>query len=194
MPDIGGIQLLPETRRKIDVRVPGQNRSIVLSCVFGVIVIAIYMALNTYSGSLRDQINDVDRQLTDLEASRDKKSEQNILAVQKQLSLVGSVIDSHIYWSEGFTKIQSLILPQVQVETLNADIVNQKVLIGGVAADYITMARQIAALYTLDSITDIALNKVASNPAGRVDFTMQISFEGNKFLAPTPGPGEESAR
>ena len=184
MPDIGGLQLLPETRRKIEVKIPGRNRPIVFVSVLVAIVVALYVGLGVYKGSILRQISDVDKQLTELEASRDKKSEQDLLALQKQLSVVGSALDSHLFWSNAFTKIQGLILPQVQFLSFNAEVAGQKITVRGFAANYTTMARQIAALYPLDSITDLILNKVASHPTGRVEFTMQISFDTKKLLIP----------
>lgn len=182
MPDIGGLQLLPETRRKIEIKVPGQNRSLIFAFILVSIIVALYFGLNFYKSSLFDKITAIDSKLTELETSRDKKTEQNLLALNKQLSAVGGLISNHVFWSEAFGRIQALVLPQTQFQTLTADTPGRKIIVKGVSSSYTTMARQIAALYTLEAITDIILNKVANLPTGKVEFTMQISFDPKKLL------------
>lgn len=185
MPDIGGLQLLPETRRKIEVSVPGQNRSLVFAFIFVGIIIALYVGLSFYKSSLLNSITAIDAKLTELEVSRDKKGEQDLLALNKKLSVVGALLTNHPFWSEAFGKIQALVLSQTQFQTLNADTPGRKIVVKGLSANYTTMARQIASLYTLEAVTDIILNKVSTLPIGKVEFTMQISFDPKKLLSPT---------
>jgi len=182
MPNIGGLQLLPETRKKIEVRVPGQNKPVVLSLVFAVAVLGLYFGLMFYNNSILSSVSRADEQLAALEKSRDRKLEQKLLGLKDQLSVVGPLISSHLFWSQGFSKIQSLVQPQVQFKSLNADGPAAKIIFQATAASYTTIAKQIAAFYTDDSITDIILNKASLLPGGRIDFTMQLMFDPAKFL------------
>ncbi len=182
MPDAGGLQLLPETRKKIEVRVPGQNRSMVLSLIFAFVILGLYFGLMFYNNSILSSITQVDEQLAALEKSRDKKLEQKLLDLQGQLSVVNPLIGSHVFWSQGLSKIQGLVQPQVQFKSINADSSATKIIFQATAASYTVIAKQIAAFYADDSITDIVLNKAASLPTGAVDFTMQLMFDPAKFL------------
>ena len=112
--------------------------------------------------------------------------ELRIINLQKQLSVVNPIINSHIFWSEALGKVQNLIQPQVQVQTLNADMISNNLLLKGLASNYTILAKQIAALYTLDSVTDIVLNKVQTQPTGNLEFTLQIKFDTKKFLIKGP--------
>ncbi len=183
MPDIGGLQLLPETRKKIEIKIPGQNRTLVLGFVALVLVIGLYFGLTVYKQSLLSAFSSIDQQLSDIEKSRDKQAESKLLDLNKQLAVVNPLISSHFLWSEAFAKIQSLVQPQVQFKTVNADALGKKILITGVAANYSTIARQIAAFYTMESVTDIILNKVQSQPTGQVELTMQLFFDLAKLPA-----------
>jgi hypothetical protein len=182
MADIGGLQLLPETRKKIEVRVPGQNRPVVLSLVFVLLILGLYLGLMFYNNSILSSLTLADEQLAALEKSRDKKLEQKLLDLKGQLAVVGPLISSHSFWSQGFSKIQSLVQPQVQFKSINAGGGAAKIIFQATAANYTTIAKQIAAFYADDSITDIVLNKASSLPTGRVDFTMQLMFDRSKFL------------
>lgn len=182
MPDVGGLQLLPETRKKIEVRMPGQNRPLVFGLIFVFLVAGLYLGLMFYKNSLLSSITQVDAELAALEKSRDKKLEQKLLGLKNQLSVIAPLISSHLFWSQGLTKVQSLVQPQVQFKSINVDTSAAKIVFQATAASYTTIAKQIAAFYTDDSITDIVLNKATSLPTGNIDFTMQLIFDPNKFL------------
>lgn len=164
------------------MRVPGQNRPVILSLIFVFLILGIYFGLMLYNGSVLSSIGQVDEQLATLEKSRDKKLEQKLLGLKAQLAVVNPLINSRLFWSQGFIKIQNLVQPQVQFQTLSVDSLTGKITFRATAANYTTVAKQIAAFYADDSITDIILNKASNLPTGRIDFTMQLSFDPIKFL------------
>ncbi len=182
MPDIGGLQLLPETRKKIALSVPGENRYITLGVVFVALVLAIYFGLTSYTNSIRVSIASIDDQLANIEKSRDKKSESHLLDLNKQLGVVAPLLGTHLIWSAAFTRVQNLLLPQVQFDFFNADAITNKYVFKATAPSYTSVAKQIAAFYSDDAITDVLLSKVASQPTGKVEFTIQFYFDQNKFL------------
>ena len=154
--------------------------------IFGFIVLALvgglYFGLLAYGQSLFSTLSSVDEQLADLEKSRDRQLEARLLDLNKQLVVVNPLINSHLFWSDAFIKVQSLVQPQVQFKSVNADAPGKKILISATAANYTTVARQIASFYTIDSVTDVVLNKVQSQPTGQVELTMQLIFDPDKLL------------
>lgn len=182
MADIGGLQLLPETRKKIEVHIPGQNRLVISAVLFMVLIVGLYFSLKAYKQGLFSSLASIDSQLATLEDSRDKKLEQGLLELNRQLAVVNPLISTHFFWSDAFTKIQSVTQPQVQFQSVNADVYAQKIVIKALAANYTAIARQIASFYAVNSITDVILNKVQSQPTGLLDMIMQINFDTNKFL------------
>lgn len=182
MPDIGGLQLLPETRKKIEIHVPGQNRPVIFAIVFLVLIAGLYFGLMAYKQGLLSSLSSIDAQLADIESSRDKKLESALLDLNRQLMVINPLLSAHFFWSDAFIKIQGVTQPQVQYQSINADVAGKKIIAKMLAANYTVVAKQIAALYTVDSITDVILNKVQSQPTGLLDVTMQINFDTSKFL------------
>lgn len=182
MADLGGLQLLPETRKKIEVHIPGQNKLVVLVVVFLALILGLYFGLGVYKQGLTSSLAGIDDQLADLEQSRDKKLEASLLGLRKQLSVVNPLLSAHLFWSGALTAVQNATQPQVQFQSINADVASKKIVVRAIAANYTTVARQIAAFYAVDSITDIILNKVQIQPAGRLEVTIQINFDADKFL------------
>ncbi len=161
---------------------PGQNRPVVLAVIFMAIVFGLYSGLAAYKRGLVSSLAVLNNKLADLEKSRDKKLEDGLLGLYRQLSVVNPLLAAHLFWSDAFIKIQNVTQPQVQFQSINADVPGKKIVVKALAANYTTIARQIAALYTVDSITDITLNKVQNQPTGKLEVTMQILFDTNKFL------------
>jgi len=182
MPDIGGLQLLPETRKRIEIRVPGENRFLVLGFVFVLIVVGLYFGLVFYQNSISSSAVGLDNQLAAIEKSRDKTQEVKLLDLSQQLSIVGPLLSGHFVWSDAFTKIQNLSLPQIQYQSINTNVSSKRFLFEALAPSYTSIAKQIAAFYSDDSITDITLNKISPLPTGKLRFSLQLFFDPNKFL------------
>lgn len=182
MADTGGLQLLPETRKKIEVITPGENRLIIIGGIILAIIAVLASGIFFYKNLLENKLASLDTKIVELEQQRNKQTEQNILIFNKQVSMLSNLLNEHAYWTTAFSKIEGLTQNQVQFNSITATLANNKIDLKAVAANYTTIARQIAAFLSDDSIKDVDLNKVNTMTNGQLEFTMQISFYKNKFL------------
>ncbi|OGN01001.1 MAG: hypothetical protein A3I26_02460 [Candidatus Yanofskybacteria bacterium RIFCSPLOWO2_02_FULL_43_10] len=182
MPDQNGLQLLPETRRKIEVKVPGENRFIYAGTAVLVLMLVLTGGLYFYKGMLEDTKTGLDAQIINLEKERDKKIEANLLTLSKQLSLISTLLDSHIVWSKALSKIENSLQPQVQFLSFSAAVSDNRFEFKALANNYTVVARQIAALVSDDSIKDIALNNVHVLTNGKLEFSIKLEFDKTKFI------------
>jgi len=184
MADIGGLQLLPETRKKIEVYVPGQNRLLKIGFLVVIIVAILYGGLFYYRSRIQGQVSDLDNQLTALENSRDKTAEKDLLAYRQYLGLAKPLLQSHIAWSVGMDRFQKLIQPQIQFESLAVNSSKGEYSFQAKAANYMTIARQIAAFYSDPNIQDVALGRVTGLSDGKASFSIKVIFDMQKILMP----------
>lgn len=182
MPDQGGIQLLPETRRKIDIKTPGENRWIYAGVAALVLVISMSAGMAYYRSGLENQVAGLDADIANLEKQRDKKVEANLLTLSKQLSMTTKFLNDHIFWSKALAKVEALTNPQVQFSTFNAMADEGKFEIKASTLNYTVLARQIASYVSEDSIKDIDLSDVHTLTTGRLEFTIRLTFDKNKFI------------
>jgi len=182
MPDQGGLQLLPETRKKIDIITPGENRLIAIGGIIFAIVAVLAGGMYFYQNTLENKLTSLDTEVVSLEEQRNKQAEQNILVFNKQISMLSDILNKHAYWTTAFSKIEGLTQSQVQFNSITATLANNKIDLKATAANYTTIARQIAAFLSDESITDINLNRVNTLTNGQLEFTMQIIFDRSKFL------------
>ena len=96
--------------------------------------------------------------------------------------MLSNLLDNHVYWTTAFSRIEGLTQSQIQFNSLTATMADDKIDFKATAANYTTIARQIAAFLSDESITDINLSRVNTLTDGRLEFSMQISFDRSKFL------------
>ena len=182
MADKGGLQLLPENRKRIDIKIPGENRLIELGAGLIAIILVVSAGLWWYSGSLNAQITSDDAQLASLEKSRDKGAEQKLITFSKQVSITNQLLQSHVYWSTGLSKVEAALQGNVQFKSLSAVLSEDSLHIRALSDNYTTIAKQLAAFVADDSIKDVTLDGVSTLTNGQLDFSAKVSFDPVKFL------------
>jgi hypothetical protein len=176
MPDIGGIQLLPETRKKINYRAPGQNRYLFFSLGFVALIFAIYMGLKYYSDQQMAILNDIDNKLVANEEARSKTDEAKLMEVKASLDRVTPLLTGHILLSQGLTHMQSLINPKVQFSNLSVNVSKKEYAFKGKADSFAVVAKQLAAFYADKTITNVNVSRMTVSPDGIIDFGMTLNF------------------
>ena len=173
------IQLLPETRKKIDVVAPGGNRILIGGVLFLAIVLAGGFYFTYKAGQLEDQVTSLNADLATLESKRDKSFEDNIRIVKQQLELVSGYINKHLYWTRVLKKIETLLQQNVQLTRMDFQhgVEESTVSVSGKVINYSTLARQIAALLSDDKVKDVDLQGAESKSTGLIEFNMKIRLK-----------------
>lgn len=188
MADRGGIQLLSDTRRHIDINVPGENRLLYWGIGCLIVVGTIFAGLTVYAQRLEGDITDLDGRLASQNQERQQfeSASANMAAFSKQSSLAGNLISGHLFWSKAFSKLQSISQPQLQMSSFSASAAKKEMVIAARAPNYTTIARQIAAFVSDDSIKDITLTNAKASNLGGLEFGIKIEFDEAKLLKSAP--------
>jgi hypothetical protein len=184
MADKGGLQLLPENRKRIDIKVPGENKLIYTGIGLIALVLAVTGGLWIYSNSLADKIAVEDNRIIALEKERNALSgaEQKLITLAKQMSITSQILKSHLYWSQGLSKIESALQNNIQFKSFSGIVGEDIFRIQALSDNYSTVAKQLAAFLADDSIKDITLDNVNTLTSGKLDFSSKIQFNKAKFL------------
>lgn len=183
MSEQGGIiSLLPESRRRLDISTPGENRPLFYGVGVVLLVILLFVVVKLYTSYLTNQLAGIENELNLTEGQRDKEFEQEAIKLNKQFSLVGNLLGDHLIWSNVLTSIQNLTPPQIQIKTILGNTSEAKLEVGGRAVNYTAIAKQIAALLSDKSITDINLDKISVFSSGVLEYNMRVLFDKNNFL------------
>ncbi|HZZ99208.1 MAG TPA: hypothetical protein VFK07_00665 [Candidatus Paceibacterota bacterium] len=182
MPDKGGLQLLPNTRKRIEVKIPGENRFVYIGATLIALVLIAYGGLWFYGQNLQNHIDSDDSQLVALDKSRDLKAEAQLTTLSQQMSVASQIMKDHVHWSTAFSHLETDLQPSVQFESISAILTDNSIQMRAQTDNYTTIAKQIAAFAADDAVKDILLNNVTSLTSGKLDFNAKITFDPTKFL------------
>ena len=184
MADKGGLQLLPENRKRIDVKIPGENKLIYVSLGLIALALIITGGLWLYSNKLTIKIVTADEGIATLEKQRGelKEAEQKLVTLSKQISLTNQILKNHLYWSIGLSKIETSLQGNIQFKSFSTNMSEETFRIQALSDSYTTIAKQLAAFVAEDSIKDISLDNVNALNSGKLDFNTKIKFDKTKFL------------
>ncbi|MEK7515105.1 MAG: hypothetical protein AAB608_01860 [Patescibacteria group bacterium] len=191
MPGRGGIQLLPTLpgTKKIDVVTPGEYTVLVI----GVLVFALGVGFSLFVWfqvqAKEAKVTALNVEIEQIEKSRIVKDEQTIIAFRKQLAPVGSILDNHMFVTQGLTALENLIHEKVQVKNLSIQAQQGAVSVKGFAPDYTTIAQQLATFLRKNkNVTSAVLGGMQTNNAGGLDFDVSLSVGVDAFFRRQPSP------
>lgn len=182
MADRGGIQLLQETRRRIEIKTPGENRLQTWGILLLVLVLGIFFGCKWYAGTLNAQIATLDGQLTALEQERDKDAEKALLTYNKQAALMMELLKNHIFWSHAFSKLEHLLQGSVRLKTFSGSADKQSIMFSAQAPSYSVIAKQIASFMADSGVEDVVIDGIKSSSLGALDFAAEMQFKKEDFL------------
>ncbi len=182
MADKGGIQLLPETRKSIELKVPGENRMIYIGLGILLLVLVLFGAAKMVTGNLQAQVDEQAVRFQELEKSRDKVAEQKILSLSKQSVSISTFLANHTFWTVALGKLEKALQQQVKILSLTADASAKKITLSASAPSYTVIARQMASLVADDGIIDVDISGAKSSSLGSYEFNIILQFNEAKFL------------
>lgn len=182
MADQGGLQLLPESRKKVEIKREGENKLLILGVAILILIIAAFVASNFYLTSLSNELAVLDSQYLDIENQRDDEAEENIMTINRQLSLISSLLDNHIFWSQGFEKFEKLTLPELRFKSLVGVSGGEKIDFKINTLNYTNIAKQVSAYLSDSAVLDVDINNTTVLPNGTVDADLSIKFDQVDFL------------
>ncbi len=185
MADIN-LQLLPGTTRRIEIHRRGENKYLIISVIFAVLIGALYLGVSAYLNSIVTSVQALDSELLNVEKSRDKEAEEKLLILKDKLGVTGDLLSNHLFWSYAADTVQKLTQPQVQFKNWGADNTSFKINIKAEAASFVVLAKQVAAFLSNDAFINVSVGKVTSLPTGRIEFDLQLVYDPHKLLIKPP--------
>lgn len=171
-----GLQLLPGTKKRLGIKVPGENKFLYIgSVVLGAVLVTMF-AFGRYEASLLAQLDQLNNQILEIEQKRNKADEAELKASKVRLTLISTLIDKHIYWSQGFSWLENMLQREVRIKNISLSR-DGGLTLRGAALNYSAIARQSSAFLADDRIKDLSLGKISTTPEGTIDFSMDIKVD-----------------
>ena len=182
MADIGGIQLLPGTRKELAIKKTGENKFLYIGMGILAAIVATGLGLTFYKMSLSSEISTLDEGLNALEAKRDSKTEDNLKVLNAQVSVISNLIKNHIFISRAIDKLGSLLSTDIQVIKLSISVPDQRLTMSMAAKNYTAVARQMASFLSDETFKEISLGPLSTATTGEINFDMNMIFDKVKLI------------
>lgn len=173
------LELLPEKTKRIDL---GVKKSFGPGFLVLLVVLALYGGLFFYNQTLKSKIQELNAALLSFNQARDKSQEDRVSDVNSKLFQAQLLLDEHVFWSRGFRKIQELVLPSVQFDSLTASLPELKFEFRATAPNLTSVAKQGANFLADDSVSNLSINQIKTLTTGRTEFIIKLTFDRDKFL------------
>ncbi len=181
-----GLQLLPGTKKRLGIKVRGENRFLYIgSAILGATLVVMF-SFARYEASLTGQLQTINDNILALERTRNKNEEQNLRLVKDQIESTSSLLHNHLYWTQAMDKIVSLLQSGVRFKTLSAQSNTKKISISVQATNYSALAKQAASFLTEDSLSNFSITKIAPLTSGIIETGFEIEFDVDKLLKKPP--------
>lgn len=172
------ITLLP--RKKIVPKIPAtlfeKALVVVLICSIVAWVGQIY-----YKKNLEADLENLTSQIEEVELKRDKDLEGKIYLAGERLGTLKNLVDSHLYWTKVFEKLEETTVPTVWFSDFKGQDLGQMHL-DGFAADFLSLARQFVSLVQDETFKEVKLSSIGKGEAGEIGFTFELSFDPKLLL------------
>jgi len=182
MADRGGIQLLPETRKRIEVSVPGENKLLYIGIAIFAVVAVSYGVLRGVTATLAQEVKQKNTRIVQLNAERNVSTEEKLLSLSKQSESVQVFLANHIFWTQALAKVEQALQQQVQIQSLNATADAKTITFVALAPSYSSIARQIASLVADEGVLDVDISGARASNAGGYEFSVTLKFDETKYL------------
>lgn len=194
MADSGGLQLIPQKKRTVEIRRPGENRLLYIGGAILLVFGGIGFAMSQYRGSVESGITEVTAQIEQVAAEsralREDKQKLRILA--SQLSTATTLVENHIFWTKGLQRVENRLRGDIQITALNANIQDKQLDIRAKSRSFTAIARQISSFYQDNAVLDVSLSRSSANTDGTIEFSMFVKFNeftfAREIAIPSPRP------
>jgi len=161
----------------------------VFSKTGGIVLVLLILSLLLYGGllfyqnKLNENLKDIREETINLDQRRDPETEGIIVDLDKKIEAVKGLFENHVYWSELFAKVEALTLPEVYFSGVNFEFSdNAKLLLGGNALTYTTIARQMLSFQEDSSVEEVGISGISLSSDGGVDFDLEVIFSKDILL------------
>lgn len=179
--EVGGLQLLPGTKKRLGIKVPGENRFLYIgSAILGATLVTMF-ALLRYQASLVDQRDQLNKEIANLEDKRNKNDEQDLFLARDRLVATSDLVRNHVYWTQVFSWLESVLQKEIQVRSFSKNN-DGRIIISATASSYVIVARQVAIFLADSKVLDLGLGKIESGSDGGIKFDVQLTLDLDNLL------------
>jgi len=174
------ISLIPKERkeRKGLLMLIGSKLGI-LAMALIILSLLIYGGLTFYKNRLEEDLFLLKTRIEELNQNRDRNFEKEVKSLDQALKNLKIILQNHVYWSNLFSVIEKLVVPQVTFSEFSSKIEkgDSVVSMAGETSGYTYLAKQIRSFEQHSLISGSKVRNISLGTKGGIEFEMDIIFK-----------------
>ena len=149
------------------------------TAVLVLLSLLIYGGLFLYNKSLNVNLEDLQNQAEELNKKRDVDFEKRVILLEKALGNLKIILKNHLYWSNLFSKLGQLTVPQASFSDFRGTIESDgsiSLSLKGSVPGYTYLAKQMVSLGQEKSVSNIEVSGINLGTEGGLEFMLNINF------------------
>jgi len=150
-----------------------------------VLSLIVYGGLFYYNKSLTEKLSELRTQAEEINRQRDTEFEEKVISLEAVLNSLKKILKNHVYWSNVFSKFESLTLPQVRFSNFSANLKDDGSIgltISGNTSGYTYLAKQMVSFSQDELVSNIELSEINLGTEGGIEFGLSVNFLGDILL------------
>lgn len=180
------ISLIPRDHKKEKVGLESiLSKAGILVIILIILSLLIYGGLFFHNRSLDNQLYELQAQVNEIDGQRDKKFEKEVISLERALKTLKTILRNHFFWSNLFSKLGNLAVPQVSLSDFKGSIEKDgsiSLLLNGKSSGYTYLAKQMVSLNQEDLISEINLSEINLGTEGGIEFGLTTKFSRDILL------------
>ena len=139
----------------------------------------VYGGLFLYNKSLKVNLEDLQNQAEELNKKRDVDFEKKVILLEKALGNLKIVLKNHLYWSNLFSELGQLTVPQVSFSDFRGTIESDGSItlsLKGSVPGYTYLAKQMVSFGQEKLVSNIEASGINLGTQGGIEFTLNVNF------------------
>ena len=151
----------------------------ILAVVLVVLSLLAWGGLSFYNKSLGNRLAEISTQIEEIDEQRNEELEKELKSLDKIFQSLKTVLENHLFWSNFFSKLENLTVPEVYFLDFGANIEQEgfvKLMLSGETSSYTYLARQMKSFSQESMVSEVEASGIGLGPEGGLAFELSINF------------------
>jgi len=172
------IEIIP---KKTEVKLAVADILFNLSLILLVILVLSYFALGYFQKKSAVALKNIENIISQEETSEVGALKKKVFGYQEKIEAVSSLLASHQTSRNFFTRLEDLTLPEVFFSELDLDVGQSRASLSGKTENFESLSQQLSIFRNGEFVKEVNLRKISIGKEGKVEFTIDISFDSQMF-------------
>ena len=147
------------------------------AAIFLLVAVLACLGLWGYKMSLSKQKDGLVQKIDELNQTRDVAFEKTLISLKDKIDGLKNILNNQAYFSDVFTMLEELVIPQVYFASLNSNLAKMSVSLNTTAIDIDSLVKQLVVFKSDGRIKKASLGSISSDNSGQINSIIELELK-----------------